>query len=767
VARESLYTVGGTVQAGKHGIYLVRQADAELLMLCQSGSFAYVLTSRQMGKSSLKIRTVEHLKQEGTRTVLIELDSIGTGLTAEQWYLGLLTVIEDQLGLETDGFQWWQANAHLGFTQRLTKFFREVLLEEVDAPVVIFVDEIDTTLSLDFTDDFFVAIRFCYGERAQDSAFDRLTFVLIGVATPSDLIQDTRRTPFNIGQRVNLTDFTFEQARQLSEGFDLPSIEAEQVLRWVFKWTNGHPYLTQRLCQALALKRRAHWTEDGVDDVAKAIFGARHDQQDDHLNFIRDMLIKRTPNLYKGLATYQAIYHGKKKIQDEEQSLIKSHLKLSGIVCRHDDCLKVRNLIYKQIFDDQWIREYLPFPPRGALQRTVWSSLFVTLVTIVMRQAGVLQTLELQNFDQLMRLRPDEGTDSRVLIVEIKDEDNLPGSGYVSDQKLSKLLETLQSKGADTIGLSFYRDQTVGSGQERLREILSSSDRIIGAEGLPTKQGVSIQPPRGLSPDQVGFVDLLPDPDGYVRRILLGVPDLKGGFKFSFSLKVTESFLNRRKITLENGRRNPSAMRFNEVEIPQINAPNPLPNVPGFPIRINYGGYNNIDSGGVQTLLNFRTGQTPFQIVSVQDILSGRVPRSTIHDRVVLVGGLTDKGDAVMTSYSTSSLDPMPGVIVQAHAVSQILSAVFDKRPLMWAFPIWFDVLTVFTGAVASGMISSRFTSWIRLSGILLVSSGTLYSVCFIALLWMGCWLAFVPTLIASVITSFSIRLWIARLYSK
>ena len=100
------------------------------------------------------------------------------------------------------------ARSHLGVAQRLTLFFEQVLLTEIAKPIVIFVDEIDSTLSLDFTDDFFVAIRSLYVTRATQPKFGRLSFVLIGVATPGDLIRDARRTPFNIGQRVDLTDFT-------------------------------------------------------------------------------------------------------------------------------------------------------------------------------------------------------------------------------------------------------------------------------------------------------------------------------------------------------------------------------------------------------------------------------------------------------------------------------------------------------------------------------------------------------------------------------
>src|SRR5262249_32470085 len=147
-----------------------------------------ILTARQMGKSSLMVRAANQLAKENIRSVMIDLTQIGTQVTPEQWYLGLLAIIEEQLALPTDAVAWWQANAHLGFTQRLTKFFEEVLLKDVAEPVVVFVDEIDTTLNLGFTDDFYAVIRYLYNARATTPEFKRLSFVLIGVATPGDLI---------------------------------------------------------------------------------------------------------------------------------------------------------------------------------------------------------------------------------------------------------------------------------------------------------------------------------------------------------------------------------------------------------------------------------------------------------------------------------------------------------------------------------------------------------------------------------------------------
>jgi AAA-like domain len=361
MANAEIYTVGGTVQAGG-GIYIPRQADDELLDLCRAGTFAYVLSSRQMGKSSLMVRTLERLTNEGVRCVIIDLNEIGTQINADAWYLGLLTIIEQQLELTTNPITWWHEHERLGPIQRLTQFLQTVLLAEVAERVVVFIDEIDTTLSLTFTDDFYAAIRSLYTARARVPAYQRLSFVLIGVATPSDLIRDPQRTPFNIGQRVDVTDFTFDEALPLTEGLGPPPTEARQLLGWILEWTGGHPYLTQRLCSTIAFKRRSNWAKADLDQaVGDTFFGATNDK-DQNLQFVRDMLTKGAPAADRAsvLLLYREIRLGFRTVRDEEQSVIKTHLKLSGIVRRDGGALRVRNKIYATVFDIAWIKEHLP-----------------------------------------------------------------------------------------------------------------------------------------------------------------------------------------------------------------------------------------------------------------------------------------------------------------------------------------------------------------------------------------------------------------------
>jgi len=404
LADTTVYTTGGTVQAGG-GVYLARKADDDLLERCREGQFAFVLTARQMGKSSLMTRTAERLAGQGVRSVIIDLNALGTQLDAERWYLGLLAEVESQLGLKARVTDWWRQREHLGVTHRLSRFFDEVLLREVPERLVLFVDEIDTTLSLGFTDDFFATIRSLHNMRAQRQEMKRLSFVLLGVATPGDLIKDAARTPFNLGHRVELTDFTFEEALPLAAGLGLPEEQAKEVLRWALQWTGGHPYLTQRLCWEIT-QQKPEPTREGIDRVVARIFLGERSFQDHNLQFIRDMLTKpeRAPDVGEVLRTYRQVRRGRQRVPDEEQSRVKSHLKLSGAVRRERDALVVRNSLYREIFDDRWVGKNLPFSWKRFAQR-VALPLAVTAFVLLVPFTVLLQLQVTKARDDVVRGR--------------------------------------------------------------------------------------------------------------------------------------------------------------------------------------------------------------------------------------------------------------------------------------------------------------------------------------------------------------------------
>lgn len=353
------FVAGGTLRPDAPS-YVKRPADDELFNLTHAGTFCYVLTARQMGKSSLMTRTERRLKQAGVSTATIDLTSIGT-VSIDAWYLGLLTELTRQLRLALDPENWWQERAALGQPQRFINFLRDVVLTELKGQVVIFIDEIDSTLNLDFADDFFAAIRFTYNARANDAAYARLTFVLLGVATPSDLIKDASRTPFNIGQGIDLREFSWTDAQPLHQGLAAVYPEqAEAILQRIFYWTHGHPYLTQKLCAALVKTRDGKWTETQVDELVARLFLSEEARNEDNLKFVQ-----RNVEGIKGgqrrrlLKLYRRVYE-EKKVKEEQQSLDQNRLKLFGLVGAKNRTLQVRNEIYRRAFNPAWIKANTP-----------------------------------------------------------------------------------------------------------------------------------------------------------------------------------------------------------------------------------------------------------------------------------------------------------------------------------------------------------------------------------------------------------------------
>ena len=330
VTPASFYVIGGTLKRDA-ACYVQRQADKDLLRSLEESKFCYVLTSRQMGKSSLMVRTAVRLRQEGTKVAVLDLTSIGQNLEVGQWYLGLLNRIGEQLDLEDELEDYWGEHKDWSPLQRWTGALRDVVLEKCKENVVIFVDEIDATRSLPFSaDEFFAAIREFYNRRAEELELGRLTFCLLGVATPSDLIQDVRTTPFNVGHRIELTDFTEQEASVLLLGLGRDIKTGKKLLERVLYWSGGHPYLTQRLCQAVA-SDPAIDGPGAVDRLCEALFLSRSAREkDDNLLFVRDRILRSKADLVQLLELYRQVREHK-RVKEDPAHPLHSILKLAGI----------------------------------------------------------------------------------------------------------------------------------------------------------------------------------------------------------------------------------------------------------------------------------------------------------------------------------------------------------------------------------------------------------------------------------------------------
>ena len=416
IASQSFYVTGGTLRADAPS-YIERAADGELFDALSAGKFCYVLTSRQMGKSSLMVRAAAKLRDQGRHVVVLDLTAFGQNVTVEQWYDSLLLTIGDRLDIEDELEEFWLEHDRLPPMRRWFEAIRRVVLEEVDGDVVIFVDEIDVVQSLPFsTNEFFAGIRECYTRRAEDDAFARVTFCLIGVATPSDLIDDALVTPFNIGRRVELTDFTEDNAARLVAGMLQDGAVAEELLRRVIYWTGGHPYLTQRLTQAVA-DDSAVGSSLGVDRLCESLFlTERAQEQDDNLQFVRNQLLgRRDQGPAEILTLYSDVRAGQTPVHEESGALL-DILTLSGIARVETGRARVRNRVYERVFDRDWVRANMPGAElrrqRAAFWRGVLRSSAIAAVGLLI--LGALATVAVR-----------QSREARVLASEAKTKEGL------------------------------------------------------------------------------------------------------------------------------------------------------------------------------------------------------------------------------------------------------------------------------------------------------------------------------------------------------
>ncbi len=387
-AKPSYYQVGGSL-TNNAANYVKRQADDDFYNGLKAGEFCHVLNSRQMGKSSLQVRTIQRLRSEGIACAAIDISEIGNrGVTPEQWYAGLLRILENNFNLSdvVNVRTWWRDRNFLTPVQRLSEFIETVLLANISSNIVIFIDEIDSILALDFpADDFLALIRSCYNKRANNSEFDRLTWALLGVASPTDLCRDrnSSSTPFNIGKAIELTGFDETEAQPLAAGLVELTDSPHEVLREVLYWTGGQPFLTQKLCKLLfenapppappyqggeqesaslcqgGEQKRVNNPKEWVEKVVRLKIVENWESQDvpEHLSTIRDRLFRENQRIVRRLGLYQQILQQVETVPDG--SAEQMELRLSGLIVKRRENITISNPIYEAVFNKDLIEKEL------------------------------------------------------------------------------------------------------------------------------------------------------------------------------------------------------------------------------------------------------------------------------------------------------------------------------------------------------------------------------------------------------------------------
>lgn len=392
-----------------------------------------------------------------------------------------------------------------------------------------------------------------------------------------------------------------------------------------------------------------------------------------------------------------------------------------------------------------------PPPPRNrSLKSVALISLAITAVVMGLRHLGILQPWELQTYDQLLRVRPSEGLDQRLLVVKITEADYQKLGEYpLSDQTVVRLLKKLEQYQPQVIGLDLYRDIPQGKGRADLIQHFKTSDRLIGVCKIADQNDSGFKPAPGIPQEHLGFSDVVLDRDQILRRhLLINIPPTASGCttNYSLSLQLAYRYLEAKgisaKFTPEND------LQLGSVIFKRLKTPS--------------GSYRKFDAGGYQVLLNYRSPLDIAPQVTITDVLNGQIKPSFVKGRIVLIGVDTDGVDRFFTPYSASQeFQPtVAGVILQAQMVSQILSAVLDQRPLVQPWSGWQDVLWIWSWSFLGGLVVWRFRSSISL-GIVISLLVLLYVVCF-NLLKKGIWIPLVPSALTLVGTYGSVEAYTA-----
>lgn len=394
--------------------YVERQADRDLLETLLSGGTCHLLDTRQVGKSSLMSRAATRLRARGVRVATVDLTAIGWNVTPRQWYAGVAEQAAASIGEDDSAEEAFQETDAVSPVRILFRLLEDWVVAD-PRPLALLIDEIDAVRSLPFDpDEFFAGIRSLHNARAERPHLTRLGICFAGSATPELLIRDPRTTPFNIGRRIEPTDFTPLEASPLAKGL---GSGGPHLLERILHWTGGHPYLTQVLCRETAMQQVGRPTHVDVDRAANRLFFSDTSiETEPNLAFVASRMLDGPRR--KTFLLYDAVMRG--KVSAEQDGDAADTLRLSGIVRVLEGRLVVRNRTYERVFDRDWLGLHLPASEfqrtAAAVRRRRW---LIVAAVLAVGFLALLPSIRLRaTEDRLERLR----TENKQLLNALVDE---------------------------------------------------------------------------------------------------------------------------------------------------------------------------------------------------------------------------------------------------------------------------------------------------------------------------------------------------------
>lgn len=262
--------------------YVERPTDAQFhAAIRRRDSFALVKGARQVGKTSLLARGLEQARNSGVRVVLTDFKKLTVDACSslEKLLLALAQFIADSLGLAPPA-SW---NERLSATTNFEKYLRSDVLGGIDGQLLWALDEVDRLFSYSYHSDVFGLFRSWHNARAldPDGPWLRLTLALSYATEAHLFISNLNQSPFNVGTRLVLEDFTLAQVMTLNERYGKPLGDADAAE--FFKLINGHPYLVHYGLYFMKARNLAWKDFENVADRDDGPFG-------DHLRHVQESL---------------------------------------------------------------------------------------------------------------------------------------------------------------------------------------------------------------------------------------------------------------------------------------------------------------------------------------------------------------------------------------------------------------------------------------------------------------------------------------------
>jgi hypothetical protein len=234
--------------------YIERPEDQVALEAIQrQGVTITIKAPRQMGKSSLLMRLVETAAKANKRVVFLDFQLFDQEVLtqADLFFRQFCSWLTDQLDLADQTDEYWQMP--LGNSQRCTRYMSRYLLKEVGSPLLLAMDEVESVFDTPFRSDFFGMLRSWHNQRLAGSIWKQLDLALVTSTEPYQLIENLNQSPFNVGEVVELADFTPAQVADLNRrhGSPLTPPQEDQLLALL----QGHPYLIRRALYLVASQR--------------------------------------------------------------------------------------------------------------------------------------------------------------------------------------------------------------------------------------------------------------------------------------------------------------------------------------------------------------------------------------------------------------------------------------------------------------------------------------------------------------------------------